>query len=231
MRCSIMTGALISLLLAGCQGKGNEDPIQEQALQWQNQRDAFETSEKDPPVTAQTRFAAGQLAESQNNPSRAADQYLLALKGDPDYLPAIYRLGVVYSQMRNHREALATWKVYVEKTKGSAEAYSNLGFCFELAGRPEEAEGAYRRGIARDGQNQACRINYGLMLARLGRRSEATLQLQAVLSQDQVHYNLASVYERQGRKDLARSEYEKALALNPSMSDARARVATMELAP
>ena len=65
------------------------------------------------------------------------------------------------------------------------------------------------------------------MLARRGRINEATLQFQAVLSPAQVHYNLGSVYELQGRKQQAKAEYRKAAELDPNLSDARTKLATL----
>src|SRR5437868_5283294 len=52
---------------------------------------------KDPPISAQTHFAAGQLAEAQGNLAGAAQQYAKAAEQDESFLMAIYRLGVVYS--------------------------------------------------------------------------------------------------------------------------------------
>ena len=67
------------------------------------------------------------------------------------------------------------------------------GRALSALARYDEAETAYLRGIERDPKNVPCRTNYGLMLARLGRTAEGTLQLQAVLTPAEVHYNLASV--------------------------------------
>ena len=66
------------------------------------------------------------------------------------------------------------------------------------------------------------------MLARAGRLGEATSQLEAVLTPAEVHYNLASVFESEGKKPAARLEYQKALDLDPDMSDAKVRIAGLE---
>jgi tetratricopeptide (TPR) repeat protein len=186
--------------------------------------DEFEKM-KDPPLNAQTHFAAGQLAESQNNVSVAVTQYELARQRDHKHEGSLYRLGVLYSQMKNYPKAIEAWKDYASVTKESPTAMSNLGFCCELAGRNDEAEAAYKKGISKDPKNQPCRINYGLMLARNGHINEAMQQLQSVLPPAEVHYNLASVYQAQGRKEQARQEYQKAVELNPAFTDAKNRLA------
>src|SRR6185437_11638095 len=113
---------------------------------------------------------------------------------------------------------------YIDATGGSATAYSNLGFCQELAGNSSAAEAAYKKGIADDPHNEPCRVNYGLMLARGGHPSEALLQLQAVLPPAQAHYDLGSVYESLGHKQEARAEYQRAVDIDPQMGDAKAKL-------
>jgi tetratricopeptide (TPR) repeat protein len=191
------------------------------------QRNPFETSQ-DPPITAETHFAAGQLAETQGDAAGALKQYKETLKLDPKHKRALYRQSVCLSQLKKFPEAVASWKKYIEATGGEANGYSNLGFCHELAGQTDEAETAYLRGIERDPKNVPCRTNYGLMLARLGRTAEGTLQLQAVLTPAEVHYNLASVLEHQNRKEAAKAEYRKALELDPKLQDAQTRLSALQ---
>lgn len=191
------------------------------------ERSGFETSE-DPPITAETHFAAGQVSESNNSDAQAIKQYQAALKLDPKHKGALYRTGLVLSRMKKYNEAVPTWKRYIDVSGGDAIAFSNLGFCYELSGRMDEAESAYKQGIERDNKSVPCRTNYGLMLARLNRTAEATMQLQAILSPAEVHYNIASVYEQMGRKNQAKMEYEKALELNPSLSDAQMRLSALQ---
>jgi tetratricopeptide (TPR) repeat protein len=183
---------------------------------------------KDPAITADTWFAAGQLHESQGNLNAAMEQYRRTLKLNDEHHGALYRLGVLYATTRNYPEAVKTWKRYIDATHHSAVGYSNLGFCHELAGNPAEAERAYRTGIERDSDSAPCRINYGLMLARHGRLEEGVVQMRMVLSEAEVHFNVGSVYEGQGRKDLARVQYRKALALDPKLRDADLRLQKLE---
>jgi tetratricopeptide (TPR) repeat protein len=186
-------------------------------------RSQFETS-RDPPIAADTRYAAGQLAEARGALPQAAEQYRQALRDNPKHAEAMYRLGVVYAGMKKFPEAIDVWKRYTQATNDSAAGYSNLGFCYELARKPEEAEAAYLKGIRRDPKHVASRVNYGLMLVRRGRTNEGTLQLQAVLTPAEVHYNLGSVYETLGRPEQARAEYGRALELDPALADAQSRL-------
>jgi len=237
MRATQRTAAVAMLLaagLTGVSGCGNKEqastfsPVgNKAAAEMNSERSKFERSE-DPPFNANTRFAAGQLAESQGAPQRAVAQYQEALKLDPKLLPAAYRLGVCFTQMRDYPKAIAAWQNYVKLTNGSATAFGNLGFCLELSGQKPQAEDAYQQGIAKDPKSQPCRINYGLMLARAGRIDDALQQLRAVLSEAESHYNLASVYEQQGKKAPARDEYAKALQLDPGMWEAKQRLEAMK---
>lgn len=183
---------------------------------------------KDPPIDARTHLAAGQLAETQGDLPSAIGQYRKALELDPKMTPAIYRLGIVCSQVRAYSDAIKYWTMYVDATNGSPTAWANLGFCHEISGDPANAENAYQQGIAKDPKSEICRVNYGLMLARAGRIDDAKAQLGAVLKPAAVHYNLGSVFEQQGRKEFARQEYIIAIEKDPNLLDARSRLASLD---
>jgi tetratricopeptide (TPR) repeat protein len=183
---------------------------------------------KDPTISADTWFAAGQLHEAQGNIPSAIEQYNNALKQNDEHHGALYRLGVLYATTRNYPEAIKSWKRYIDVTHHSAVGYSNLGFCHELAGDTAEAERAYLTGIERDSDSAPCRVNYGLMLARHGRVDEGIAQMKPVLSEAEIHFNIGSVHEGQGRKELARAEYKKAVQLDPKFKDASKRLQKLD---
>ena len=217
-----LIGPLLLAVVAGCH---SSNPQQDAARQ-QAMRDKFEVSH-DPPIQAQTFFASGQLLQSQERFAEAIEQYKKAISVTPSYLDALYGLATTYTQAKDIDNALATWKKYVEKSNGSATAYNNLAFCEDLAGDPAAAEASYQRGLAADPQNEPCHVNYGLMLARHGRANEALAQLQIVLPPAKAHYDLASVYEQQGRALEARAEYKRSLEIDPSLKEANQRLAAL----
>lgn len=218
-----LAGPLVLLLLAGCAHQQGEAPSR-QTLEADSQ---FEQS-PEVAVSADTHYAAGQFAESQNNIGKAIEQYRRAVKARPDHAASLYRLGVLHAQVKQFPEAVAAWKGYITATGGAAGGYSNLGFCHQLAGNDVEAEAAYKAGIAKDPANRPCRVNYGLLLARQGKVEQAVVQWETVLTPAEVHYNLASVYEQRGDKVQARASYHRALELNPRFADARARLAQLD---
>ncbi len=209
----------------GCAGKG--DGANDTSEKPPIARTKFDTA-KEPTITAETRYAAGQLAESQNNPANAIKQYEEALRLKSDHVPSLYRLGVVQAQVKQYPKAIDTWKRYLKATHDSANGYGNLGFCYELSGDWQAAEGAYQKGIAKDPKSQPCRVNYGLMLARQDRMTDAITQLRAVLTPAEVSYNIGSVHEMKGRREQAKAEYQRALALDRDFIDAKTRLATLE---
>jgi len=184
----------------------------------------WDKQQKDPAITAETFYAAGQLAESQELLDRAITQYDKALKLNPDHLPSLYRLGVIYAKSKQFPQAIVIWKHYLKATGGDPTAYANIGFCYELAGSFEEAEDAYESGIRRDPNSAPCRVNYGLLLARRGRFNQAMHEWQVVLPPAEVYYNMGSAYEAMDRKEQAKAEFRKALDLDPQLADARARL-------
>lgn len=215
-------------LAVGCASKGRNDRADSSDAKSQAAAKTSFDTEKEPAINVETRFAAGKLAESQNNPAVAIKQYEEALKLKADHVPSLYRLGVVLAQVKQYPRAIETWKRYLKATDESAGGYANLGFCYELSGDVKSAESAYQKGIAKDPKNQPCRVNYGLMLARQDRTSDAVTHLRAVLTPAEVSYNLGSVYEQRGRREQAKVEYSRALKLDPGFGDARQRLAALQ---
>jgi tetratricopeptide (TPR) repeat protein len=180
-------------------------------------------------VTADTHFAAGQFAESQNQYAAALHQYNEALRLNPNHLPSLYRTGIVLTTLKKYDAAIKTWQRYMVASNNSGSAYNNLAYCYELQGCPKDAEATYKKGIAQDPRDAGCRTNYGLMLARRGQIQEAIRIWTPVLSDAEVHYNLAGIYQMDGRKQEAKVEYQRALDLDPSLPDAKERMTELDM--
>jgi tetratricopeptide (TPR) repeat protein len=221
-RASIFLAAL-ALLMCGCSSH-NSSANGGQKLP----ADADISEAKQPPVNANTRFAAGQLAEARNEFDQALHQYNEALKIDPKHLPSLYRKGVLLTNLKRFNEAVATWQRYLAASNNSGTGYNNLAYCYEMQDHPKDAEATYLKGIAQDPRDPACRTNYGLMLARRGHIQEAIRIWTPALSEAEIHYNLAGIYQMDGRKQEAKAEYQKALDLDPALPDAKERMAELD---
>jgi tetratricopeptide (TPR) repeat protein len=179
------------------------------------------------PLTADTRYAAAQLAEAKGAYPQAIEQYKEALKSDPKHLHSMYALGCLQVQTRDYMGAIATWNKYVKATKGSAQAYCDLAYAEEWAGKTAAARADYERAIKADPKDENTRVNYGMMLARAGEMDAAAKQLGVVLTEAEVHYDLASMYAARGNKMQAKAEYQKALDIDPDMTDAKVKLASL----
>jgi tetratricopeptide (TPR) repeat protein len=231
-RCSI-AALFVSLSLLGC-NSNNNTPKAHMGMSDADaqQLEANHSEIKDaaaPKLNADTHYATGQLAESSNALDAAVREYNAALKIDPHHLPSMFRLGVVYAEAKHFDESINAWQNYLKATDYSAAGYGNLGFCYELDGRPDLAEAMYKKGLEKDDLNLLCRTNYGLMLAHHNHIPEAMQMWQPVLTPAEMHYNLASVYEAMGHNREARIEYQRAIDLDPKFHDAKTRMAQLDV--
>jgi tetratricopeptide (TPR) repeat protein len=217
---------LAAVLVAGCSNNPQTGGSSADAQKLRSEKSKFES--ENTPVNANTHFAAGQLSETEGKYQDAADQYEAALKLDPNHKESLFRLGSLYTVSKQYPQAEAIWQRYIKVTNNAAEGYADLGYCQELQRKFPEAEASYKIAVAKDPNSETCRVNYGLMLARQGRMSEATAQLSAVLTPAETHYDLASVLESQGKTAEAKAEYLKALQSDPRMEDAKARLAALD---
>jgi Tfp pilus assembly protein PilF len=190
----------------------------------------YETIEDapEPGINFETYVAAGDLALSRGRNAQAAEKYEKALKMRPKDSGLAKKLAITYSAAGQTERSIQAWKHYLVASYESADAYGSLGYAYELAGNPAEAEKTYQAGIAKHPTGALVRINYGLMLVRRGKVDDAIAQMSAVLKPHEVNYNIASVYEQMGRRDLAQFYYRRAIECNPDFSAARQKLASVE---
>jgi len=83
------------------------------------------------------------------------------------------------------------------------EAHINRGYALHYAGRLQEAETLYRKGLEAYGDDPVLLYNLGVLLEDLGRGKEALVRYQTALAGDPAfadcHYNVALLYKGLGR--------------------------------
>ena len=208
------------IVVAGCSGNQQADPGGQVSVDDRSIADA-----PTPAIKPQTFVAAGDLCASKGQFDKAAYQYQQALKTNPKDAPTARKLALARTKAGRMNEAIDAWKQYVTASDGSDDAYGSLGYAYELAAKPSEAESTYQAGITKHVDGPLCRVNYGLMLVRKYEVDNAVKQLSAVLKPAEVNYNIASVYAELGRKDLAQFYYKRALQCDPGFIPARQKLA------
>jgi choline-sulfatase len=143
------------------------------------------------PGGAQLALAEAALCLRLRRPGEAVAAYKAAAALLPNDGSVRQQLGELQRDLGGVDAALATLRDAVAVDPANASAWNALGMTLGGAGRLNEAEDAFRHAIERNGQDH------------------------------RYHFNLGLVLVRQGRAELARPSFERALQLMPDFAPAR----------
>jgi tetratricopeptide (TPR) repeat protein len=106
--------------------------------------------------------------------------------------------------------------------------WNDAGYSYYLQGRWADAERTLKTAAKLAPEDERVRINLGLTLAAAG-KAEQALPLLSQSSGDAVgHANLGYLLAATGQPDLARRQYETALAIRPDLDLARRAIAQLD---
>ncbi len=209
----VLGGLGVLFGLAGC-----ETPPKEQA--GPGQVPQLATAET-PRINAATYFAHGQLLERRGEYERAAEQYRRALELTPDLVAARSRLGVTLNKLGDHRAATNAFRTALESEPQAAYLLNNLGFSLYLEEKFDEAEPVLARAVELQPEFRRAWMNYGLVLARLGKDAEALSAFETASNRADALYNLGVIQAEAARYVEAAASFEAALAEQPDLEAAR----------
>jgi tetratricopeptide (TPR) repeat protein len=106
--------------------------------------------------------------------------------------------------------------------------WNDAGYSYYLQGRWADAERALNTAIRLAPEDDRIRTNLGLTLAAQGRTEQALPLLSRSNGEAIGHVNLGYLLAATGQLDLARQQYETALALRPDLAVARRALAQIE---
>jgi Flp pilus assembly protein TadD len=180
----------------------------------------------------------GRVFESQGNFDAAIVEYQDALavadsKGGGRLKPidlalAHRRMGGALDQLGRFAQAEVHYKKALKLSPKEAKVWNDAGYSYYLQGRWAEAEGALKTAARLDPDDERIRINLGLTLAAAGRTEQALPLLSRSTGDAAGHMNLGYALAATGQLDLARRQYETALALRPDLDLARRALAQLD---
>lgn len=186
----------------------------------------------------------GKLLLLAGRPREAVSHYENSLRSRPGAAPNHASLGLALLELGELERAIEQYSIAVELDPAYAQAWSNLGAALQKAGRLDAAIDAYTQAARLSPQEQLVRYNLGVALARRGDLDAALRELIAALAAcgeptthgpstvprtgpppmvapAEVHYELALVLARLGRRDDALVELDGLLRLTPDHQAAR----------
>jgi tetratricopeptide (TPR) repeat protein len=186
------------------------------------------SSPKDDPVSLRNggkpgpelNVAIARLYQESGRPAEAEQQYQLALKANPDYLPALLGYAQLQDRTDQPDEALRLYERAASVHPMQAPVYNNMGLFYARRGRLDEAVAAMTRAIQLDPKNRLYRNNVATVLVEQGRIREAFSQLREVHGDAVAYYNLGYLLNKKGQTQAALQHFALALRADPSMAQA-----------
>lgn len=187
------------------------------------------TRREDDPISLNTPAKPGanlyvafaRLARESGKLPEAEQQYQLALKEDPTFLPALLGMAELQEQMGHPNEAIQWYERTIRAHPRQASAFNNMGLCYARLGRQDEAVTAISRAIQLAPKNPLYRNNLAAALVEQGRTHEAFTHLSAVHTEAAAYYNLGYLLNKKGQTRAALQHFAWALRVDPSMEPAQ----------
>ncbi len=183
------------------------------------------------PQAGEAYFNLGEACRKQGQLSEAAAAFEKAARKMPGYALARSKLGLTLSALGRQAEAITEFEQAIALDPKLREAHYNLGMLLSRRGEQSRAlahlQMAFPQGDERalrllDADPAAAEIlsNLALGLANSGNRADAKKLLQRAIAMDPrqttAQLNLGNLYLLDGALDLAQSQFEKALRLEPA---------------
>jgi tetratricopeptide (TPR) repeat protein len=143
-------------------------------------------------------FALANIADRNKDLVTVEAELKAAITAAPDSVTAWFSLGAFYQNQKKWTEAFALYDRMIKEQPGETLAHFQYGRVAALSGENMER-----------GERE---LRYWLSSAP---------SAAPIVTQSGAHMRIAMIYERQGKKDAARTEYQTALSLNPKNSDAK----------
>lgn len=147
-----------------------------------------------------------------------------ALRLNPQFAEARYKLGMVLEQQGDRAEAVVNYEQAVAIKPEYVAAQRRLGLALQLLGRPDEATAALRRAIELDARDLEARFVLAGILQAQRRFQEAEAEYRAALAVDphfaEAHNGLGVVAQTQYQPQQAIAHYVEALRIRPNYFEA-----------
>jgi protein O-GlcNAc transferase len=179
------------------------------------------------PRSAELLKTLGNARKASGDPEGAIASYRRSLEISPDYLPALYNLGLTLHELSRLDEAERCFRRVIEFDPTDAEALFHLGTLLHKRSELQEAAQIYRRALQRAPDNPHLWLALGAALGELPGESEESVRclrearrcLEQAVERDTKSPHernaLGAILQREGRIDEAIEQYRASIASLP----------------
>ena len=175
---------------------------------------------------ANSHFDAGAFAE-------AVIEYRSAIKQDPNFGEARYKLAEAYARLGSVAEAGAEYVRAADLLPHDEELQLKAGRVLLVTGQFEDAKTRAERVIAKNPKNAEAQVLLGNALAGLNDLEGAVREIETAIglspARGQSHTNLAVLRLAEGKREEARAAFEKAVQVEPTSLPAHLALANFYL--
>ena len=173
---------------------------------------------------SQIHFNLGLLYQEQGNIEEAKDNYLEAVRLNPNNLYAQANLGFVLRRLGLPNEALDHYRQALKIDPNSTDILSNMANTLAELGHFDESAKMYTRILQIKPGSAETHLGLSIMLRSQGNFPAAEKHCREAIhlrpDWSDAHCSLATIYALQGHQDMALPIYEESLAFNPDNVEA-----------
>jgi tetratricopeptide (TPR) repeat protein len=173
---------------------------------------------------AEAHYWLGAIHEARGETEDAADCYRLAVHFDPTLPAAQFGLARLHEAAGRYGEAATCYRAVLEHDPDSAAAHANLCHALYRLGRFQAARAHGSRALELDPALAEARHNLGLVLLATGEPAQAAECFERAFRarpRAEVAAGLGHALRDLGRLEEAIAAYDRALAIDPQLGDAR----------
>ena len=171
---------------------------------------AGESKPQDFGNVAQTYVAKGSENYLNNKDQEAVEAFTQAIRLDPDYAEAYYKLGLAYGALGRKKEATGAYEKAVKayervtrRTPQDAEAHLHMGRANGKLGDYDEAIKAYKRAVQLKKEDSDMHYELGLAYGKVARYKEAVETLRRAVGLDPENYRAQEALD-EAKEDMER---------------------------
>jgi tetratricopeptide (TPR) repeat protein len=153
----------------------------------------------------------------------AGHLYSEILRSQPDYIPVLHLLGVLFYQLGDYDAAIVHIKKALSLNPNNPEAYNHLGSALKAKGKIDEAIVCHQQAVKLNPYFAEAYYNLGNACIDKSQKDEAIGHYRKAIELHpnffQAYFNLGKTFQDRGKPDEAIFYYQKASELNPDSAD------------